>query len=139
MTQDLIAQARAEIDDLRTRANLLESYIETCEREVASVMGIAPSVDRSSPTVEIIDAAVSILIARKNEAMSVSDFVGPLAERGIVIAGQDPMNNLSAKLSREAAKPTGARLKSNGPRNGYQLSDIECGRACDAGLLEAPF
>ena len=117
MKQELIERAVAQVSEWRQKADELEAALKTCELEVTKLLGISPNVD-------VIQAAVDILRIRGNEPMSVSDFVNPLKQRGIHLTGQDPVANLSSKLSREAAKPDG-RLKSNGPRKGYELRDFD--------------
>lgn len=86
------------------------------------------------PPTEVIQQAVDTLIAHQNRPMSAREIYAGFEVVGFTLAGQDPVANLSSKLSREAAKPNG-RLRSNGPRGGYQLSEIEALSAHEKGKI----
>ena len=117
MRQELFERAAAQIVEWRQKADELEAALKECEQEVKRLLGISQKVD-------VIQAAVQVLLERNNAPTSVSDFMPPMEQMGIVFTGENPVGNLSSRLSREAGKPDG-RLISNGPRKGYQLRDHE--------------
>ena len=127
---ELIERAATQADEDRKRAGRIDEALRTFGQELKELLGISQKVD-------ITQAAVQVLLERNNNPTSVADFVGPMEQMGIVLTGQDPVANLSSRLSREAGKPDG-RLISNGPRKGYQLRDHEQEKI-RAGLNEIGF
>lgn len=144
MNPELVAQALEQIAEWRLKADRLEKALDDCEREVVRLLKPStppsPSDNPPSTTSIVIQAVVDILWHRGNRPMSVADFIEPLRERGVHLSGANPVKNLSSKLSREAKKPEG-KLKSNGPRNGYEISsfgltEIRLQQMRDSGMPE---
>ena len=123
---NVLEQAKERAKALRAQATELEEYIREVEETLSVMMGTSHSVAGDDPfassTDEVIEGAVAILREHGNRPMSSSTLFALLSAKGIVVAGQEPERNLSTKLSREAAR-SGARLKSLGRGNGYQLAD----------------
>ena len=60
------------------------------------------------------------ILVDAGKPMSGSEILHALNEVGIEITGKNPLNNLSTRLSREAARPD-SRIKSNGRGQGYYV------------------
>lgn len=105
---DALRQAKDRVKSLRDQADELEEYIREIEGNLAKMTGIsslnAPrpktrSSSSSSSFRVIVGAVVAILQESPDKSASSRLIFEKLKERGVTIGGQDPLRNLSSKLS----------------------------------------
>ena len=115
--RDMLKQQKAELDKLEV---MIRQY-EEARQYLSEVLGDESVPDQVVvvPVSDMIEKVEQILTA-SDRPMSGSEIMQSLSKLGVELGGKDPLNNLSTRLSREAARP-GSRIKSNGRGQGYYI------------------
>ena len=130
---ELIVRAREWIQEKRDEIQKLEDWIRQYEQSHQAIIGmvgepetsatrVSSVAERSSSTSEVV-AETEKILEEAGKPMSGAAILSELQNRGIMVSGKDPLNNLSTRLSLEAARPDG-RIKSMGRGQGYVVAAV---------------
>lgn len=118
----IIEEAKRDLANLEAQCRELETFIHRYERYKAAVVGpqLKPRELEShrSPSVDTVMSAVHDILTKQKDALTLTAIFDLLVERGVVVGGNNPKQNLSQKLS---ASP---KLKSYGKRGWYFADTI---------------
>lgn len=124
---EILSRARRHLEQKRAELKKLEGAIRHYEKSYQSLTEMVDTAElplertRVLPAADMLEKIEKILVDA-GRPMSGSELLRALVEVGIEISGKNPLNNLSTRLSREAARPD-SRIKSKGRGQGYYVEN----------------